>query len=77
MNHLSTRSTIDFDPAIHRALRLRAAATQSSISELVNESVRLLLAEDQEDLDAFSERADEPELSYEELLDDLRAHGKV
>ncbi|VFN00269.1 MAG: hypothetical protein BECKG1743D_GA0114223_105092 [Candidatus Kentron sp. G] len=77
MNHLSTQSTIDFDPAVHQGLKRRAAATGLSLSELVNESVRLLLAEDQEDLDAFSERADEPELSYEELLDDLRAHGKV
>nr|VFJ55743.1 MAG: hypothetical protein BECKFW1821B_GA0114236_10245 [Candidatus Kentron sp. FW]VFJ58618.1 MAG: hypothetical protein BECKFW1821A_GA0114235_10845 [Candidatus Kentron sp. FW] len=77
MNHLSAHSTIYFDPAVHRALELKAASTQLSISELVNESVCLLLAEDREDLDAFSERADEPELGYEELLDDLKTHGKI
>jgi hypothetical protein len=47
------------------------------MSELVNEAVRELLAEDAEDIAAFDERADEPLLSFEEFLKDLRARGKV
>ena len=35
------------------------------------------IGEDQEDLAAFSEREDEPEISYEALLDDLKKHGKI
>lgn len=77
MNETSKRSTVYFDPDIHRALRLKAASTHRSVSELVNEAVRHALAEDQEDLAAFEERAAEPTVTYEALLNDLKAHGKI
>ena len=47
------------------------------VSEVVNEAVRIALLEDQEDLSAFEERANEPTLSYEDLLEDLKSHGKL
>lgn len=77
MSETLKRSTVYFDPQLHTALRLKAAHTQRSLSDLVNEAVRALLAEDQEDLAAFSDRVAEPTLSYEDLLDDLKAHGKI
>ena len=77
MSELSKRSTIYFDPELHRALRLKAAVSHRSVSEIVNEALRQALREDQEDLAAFDERAGEHTLSYEELLDDLKAHGKL
>ena len=77
MSELSKRSTVYFEPEIHHALRIKAASTHRSLSEVVNEAVRLALREDQEDLSAFDERAAEPTLSYEELLEDLKAHGKL
>ena len=77
MSELSKRSTIYFDPAIHRALRLRAASTQVSVSELVDEAVRLMMREDQEDLAAFAQRAAEAEMTYEALLANLKQHGKL
>ena len=77
MSELSKRSTVYFDPALHQALRLKAAATQSSLSVLVDEAVRLLMREDQEDLKVAVTRVNEPEISYEALLDDLKKHGKL
>lgn len=77
MAELSKRSTVYFEPDIHHALRVKAANTHQSVSEVVNEAVRLALREDQEDLAAFGERASEPTLSYERLLKDLKAHGKL
>ena len=71
------RTTIYFDPDIHRALRIKAAETERSISELVNEAVKLGLAEDAEDLAAFEERAMEPNLIFEEVLKDLKKRGKI
>lgn len=71
------RSTVYFDPQLHAALRLKAAHTNRSLSEIVNDAVRAALAEDQEDLAAFEERVSEPTMSYEALLDDLKAHGKI
>lgn len=71
------RATIYFDPTLHRALRLKAAATESSVSELVNQAVREALAEDAEDLYAFEERAKEPDLAFEDVVKDLKRRGKI
>jgi hypothetical protein len=77
MATLSKRSTIYFDPDIHQALKIKAATTNSSLSELVDEAARLLMTEDEDDLQAFSDRVSEPSISYEALLKDLKKHGKI
>ena len=66
-----------FDARIQRVLRLKAPETDRSISDLVNDAVRLSLAEDAEDLAAFKERAREPDLAFEDVLNDLRKRGKL
>jgi hypothetical protein len=75
--HVAKRATVYFEPALHRAIRLKAAHTHRSISEIVNDAVRLALREDEEDLAAFEDRVAEPVISYEALLKDLKAHGKL
>jgi len=71
------RSTVYFEPELHQALKLKAASTNRSVSDIVNEAVRLTLKEDQEDLAAFADRVAEPTISYEALLDDLKRHGRI
>lgn len=71
------RATVYFEPALHQAIRLKAAHTHQSISDIVNNAVRLALLEDEEDLAAFAERIAEPEISYEALLKELKANGKL
>lgn len=77
MNAPAKRSTVYFEPEIHQALRIKAAHTHRSVSDLVNEAVRNILQEDQEDLAAYADRVSEPTMTYEELLNDLKAHGKI
>lgn len=77
MGHLSKRSTVYFEPDIYQALRNKAKNLHQSMSEIVNTAVRYALSEDQEDIAAFQERANEPTMSYEELLEDLKFHGKL
>jgi hypothetical protein len=77
MGATAKRATIYLDSHLHRALRLKAAETEESISELVNSAVRLSLAEDAEDLAAFERRAKEPNLAFESVLKDLRKRGKL
>lgn len=77
MSESTKRSTIYFRPGLHRALRIKAAETNRSLSDLVNDAVQSALREDEEDLSAFDEREKEPALTYEELLRDLKAHGKI
>ena len=71
------RATIYLDPDLHRALRVKAAETDQSLSDLVNEAVRQTLAEDAEDLAASRARAKEPNLDFETVLKDLRRRGKL
>jgi hypothetical protein len=62
------RSTIYFDPDLHRALRLKAAATDRSISDVVNDAVRQTLSEDASDLEMFEKRRREPAVDFEEVV---------
>ena len=71
------RSTIYFDPDLHRALRLKAAATDRSISDVVNDAVRQTLSEDASDLEVFEKRRREPALDFEEGVLRLRRSGKL
>jgi hypothetical protein len=71
------RATVYFDPEIHRALRLKAAAADRSISELVNEAVELALAEDAADLIAFDAREHEPTESFDHFVKRLKRRGKL
>ena len=71
------RSTIYFDPDLHRALRLKAAATDRSISDVVNEAVRQTLSEDAADLEIFEKRRREPALDFEDVVLRLRRSGKL
>ena len=77
MKSAQKRATVYFDSQIHRALRLKAAEADRSVSDLVNEAVRMSLAEDAEDLAAFEERASEPNLAFGDVLKDLRKRGKL
>ena len=77
MKAMQKRATVYFDPQLHRALRLKAAETERSLSELVNAAVRQSLAEDAEDLAAFEERAKEPSLAFEAVLKDLKRRGRI
>ena len=77
MATLSKRVTVYFDPEIHRVLRFKAAETDRSISDLVDDALRCSLAEDAEDLEAFESRAGEPLVAYEEMLKRLKADGRI
>ena len=71
------RATVYFDPALHRALRLKAAETDRSLSDLVNEAARMSLAEDAEDLEAFEVREGEPDLPFEDVVRELKRSGSI
>ncbi len=77
MSEAAKRATVYFEPALHKAIRMKAAESHRSISDIVNDAVRSALREDREDLAAFKDRAAEPVITYEALLKDLKAHGKI
>jgi hypothetical protein len=71
------RATVYFDPVIHKALKLKSIETSKSISELVNKAVKEALAEDAEDIAAVEERADEPLISFSEMVKRLKKDGRI
>ena len=71
------RATVYFEPEIHRALRLKAADSDRSISELVNEAVKRSLDEDAEDLAAFDERRRERSIRFEDAVKRLKQRGAL
>jgi hypothetical protein len=77
MKTISKRTTIYIDPQLHRALRIKSAEMDSSISELIEKAVKLSLAEDAIDLAAYQQRKGEPRLSFEEVVKKLRKNGQI
>lgn len=69
------RTTIYLDSQLHQAIKMRAVQSHSSISDLVNEAIRLSLKEDAIDLKAIKDRAAEPAVSYETVLKNLKRDG--
>lgn len=71
------RSTVYLATELHQALRLKAAQSQRSMSDIVNEALRQALREDEEDLAAVRSRSKERPLSYEEFLRKLKDDGTL
>ena len=71
------RTTIYLDTDLHHALRIKAAETDNSMSELVSQAIKLSLAEDAIDIAAFDKRSKEPSLAFDDVLKRLKADGKI
>jgi len=77
MSNLSKRTTIYIEPGLFKAVRLKSVETSRTVSDVVNEAIRVSLGEDAEDLGAFEKRAKEPVISFEALLKELKRDGKI
>jgi plasmid stability protein len=71
------RATVYFEADVHRALRLRAAANERSMSDMVNDAVRAALAEDAVDLEAFDERRKERSIPFERFVRGMKRRGRL
>ena len=71
------RATVYFDEDLHKAIKLKAIESETSLSEIVNEAVRSTLAEDMSDLRDIEARKGEGEISYEAFLKQLKKRGQI
>ena len=71
------RATVYFESDVHRALRLKAVALDRSISDMVNDAVKASLAEDAEDLAAFSDRKKDKSVSFDAFVQGLKRRGRI
>jgi hypothetical protein len=72
-----TRATVYFEADVHKALRLRAASNDQSISDMVNSAVKTLLAEDAADLAAFEKRKREKSVSFDSFVQGMKRRGAI
>lgn len=77
MANLSKRATVYLEPNLHRLLKVKAAETSSSISEIINQLLRQEFLEDAEDIESFNDRINEPTVTYESLLKELKEDGRI
>lgn len=77
MNTQLKRATVYLDPKLHQALKIKAAQSERTLSDLINAAIRQILAEDLEDLSAFDERRNEPNLDFQDVLKELKASGHI
>jgi hypothetical protein len=73
----SKRTTIYLKPELHKALKLKSIESSRSLSDLVNDAVKMSLSEDAEDILAFEERVNEPVVSYSEMVKRLKKDGRL
>ncbi len=73
----TTRTTVYLERDLHRALRLRSASSEHSLSRIVNEAVRRALAEDAVDLDALGKRRNERSLDFGTFVQGLKRVGRL
>jgi plasmid stability protein len=72
------RATVYFEPEVHRALRLKAAASDRSISDMVNDAVKATLAEDaDDDIAEFAKRKHEKSFSFDTFVQGLKRRGRI
>jgi len=71
------RATIYLQEDLHKALRIKAFEADRSVSELVNDAVRVALEEDMEDLTDLEARRREKAVSYHDFLKELKHRGQI
>lgn len=69
------RTTIKINDTILQNLKIRAAQSGSTISELIENAVKEQLLEDLYDINSADERRDEPVESFDKLVKKLKAEG--
>ena len=77
MESKNKRATVYLDPKLHRALKIKSAQIERTMSDLINDAVRISLSEDYEDMLAVEERQNEPDLDFKDILKELKDSGKL
>jgi predicted DNA-binding protein len=69
------KATLYLDDKVHKALRMKAAETSRTMSDLVNEALESSLLEDLEDIEVWRERRSDPRVGFEGFVRQLKEDG--
>ena len=71
------KATIYFDSDLHKAARVHAAESDTSVSDIVNDALSAYFSELDEDLKDIKKRVKEPRMSMESVLKKLKSDGYI
>jgi plasmid stability protein len=74
---MSTKATFYVDESLLKAIKVKAAHADRSLSDLVNEALRESLREDEEDIRDFKKRRGGPTVSFDAVLKELKRAGRI
>jgi hypothetical protein len=77
METKNKRATVYLDPKLHRALKIKSAQIERTMSDLINDAVRISLSEDYDDMLAVEARQNEPDLDFKDILKEVKDSGKL
>jgi len=70
-----SKATLYLNDNIHKALRMKAAETSRSMSDLVNDALEASLLEDLDDIEEWRERRNDPRVGFEDFVRQLKQDG--
>jgi hypothetical protein len=71
------RTTVTLNDKVYRALKLRAAQSDETISAIIEAAVQNQLLEDLEDIEDALSRQNEPVQSFDKLVAEFKAEGLI
>ena len=71
------RTTVYLHPEVVKAVKIKAALSGKSVSDLANEGLVRLLREDARDLKTLRSRRNQRMSSYEEFINQLEKSGEI
>jgi len=77
MTTKTKRSTIYLEENLHKALRLKAAELDASMSDIVNNALRVIFEEDAQDLIDIQKRKTERSTSFDDFVTELKLSGQL
>jgi plasmid stability protein len=72
-----SKATLYLDEPVHKALRLKAAETRQSMSDLVNDALKASLLEDLEDIADWRARKNDETIGFEDFVNLLKEDGVI
>jgi Arc/MetJ family transcription regulator len=75
LGEIIMRTTITINDTVFRALKMRAAETDTNVSKLVEDAIKYQILEDLEDIEDANARSDEPSNSFDSLVAKFKAEG--
>lgn len=70
-------TTVYLEPPLARAIKIKAAMTERTVSQLINDAIKAKLRQDEDDLKYVRKHRGEPGRPLEEFLAEMKKNGDL